>query len=128
MGLNIDVEKVRQSLLKERDEIDEKIKALDIVENLAMIQNSHNIVDGVYNEISIYDEMTLKDAAKSIFVNNPNKEFLISEIEEKLRKGGKKGNYGHTTIGSTLKRLVNDGDLQVRKSGNKNRFKLRKKP
>lgn len=127
MGLNIDLEKARQSLLKQRDEIEEKLKALDIVENMAMIQNNHNIEDDVDNTNEFSGDMTLIVASKSIFENNPNKEFLVSDIEKRLRKGGVKGKYGHTTISSTLKRLVGRGDLQKRRYGNKNRFKLRKK-
>ena len=123
MGLNIDVGKARQSLLKQRDEIEEKLKALDIVENMADTLNNYNTEDGVDNSKD-FNSMTIIDAAKSIFEKNPYAEFTVSDIMLKLRKGGKKGNYNQPTISNTLKRLVDRGEIQKRLHGNKNRFKI----
>ena len=122
MELNInvfDVVEVKESLQKQKEDIEEKLKAISIVEKLIKTEND----DTDRDEFS--EDMNLTDATKSIFVRNPDREFLISEILNRLEKGGIRGNYGHTTISSTLRRLAKKGDLQVRRHKNKNKFKLK---
>ncbi len=124
MGKNINIDKIREDLIRQKKEIEEKLDALTIVEKIA------NILTPDINEQNEFNDMTIIASCQKIFNENPNKEFLISEIISKLMGKGvqlpssSKSAYG--TVSSTLKRLAKKGTLEKRLSKNKSLFRLKK--
>ncbi len=130
MGKVIDVELIRNQLLKQQKEISEKLKALGQLESLAD-KISINVTDelGIDDKIELatqgrFSDLTMVGACRRIFTENPNNKYSIKNIMAFMKTGGLKLSvkYGYATTSSTLNRLVNKGELRKIPKGNKMLF------
>ena len=130
MGKVIDVELIRNQLLKQQKEISEKLKALGQLESLAD-KISINVTDelGIDDKIELatqgrFSDLTMVGACRRIFTENPNNKYSIKNIMAFMKTGGLELSvkYGYATTSSTLNRLVNKGELRKIPKGNKMLF------
>lgn len=130
MGKVIDVELIRNQLLKQQKEINEKLKALDQLESMADALRI-NVTDTLSiddkTELTTngrFSNLTMVEACRRIFEENPNNEYSIKNIMALLEKEGLQVSvkYGYATISSTLNRLVNRGKLKKIPRGSKMLF------
>ena len=130
MGKNIDIEKVRETLLEQRKKIDKKLHALSLIEKIADEKNMYNVSTLSTDEQNKFQDMTIVDSCRVIFKENSYKEFTVKKTMDMLRKGGLQlsTKYAYTTVSSTLNRLVNKGILKKRYSGTKSLFQFKNAP
>lgn len=130
MSINIDIESIRKNLTEKKRDIEEKLKALDVVEKLsseASIVPPKNIQAKESVKTGEYTHMTIAKACEAFFADSSDKKFTIADTMEALQNGGLENVSTNLrgTVNATLSRLFKRGFLEKEESGNKTYYYLK---